>query len=448
MNNFIFDINKCVGCQACVLACSIENKTELPVLWRTVNTFNKFKYSSVPVFQHSLACNHCEEALCMKNCPTLAYSRNEITGAIIHNPEKCLGCKYCTWACPYDAPKFNNKTHIIEKCNFCNPRIEKGLLPACVNLCPTGALNFETENSNISNKSILGFSEIGIKPRIKIIPLRNENPPVLCKSEIDIEKEKNFSLENIISEKKISAKKEIPLIIFTLLASLLTSFYGSKVFGGFSINITEFLILGISGMILSSLHLGRKLRAYRSIFNIKNSWLSREIFFFSAFIFGVAFNEFIFSDNKIISYIVALTGLLALFSIDMVYKVAVQKTKINVNSSSVFLTGILFCGILTQNYFIYLIIMVLKSGLYIYKNYYDFRNSKISFQIILKYFRLILLIIFSLVMVFSESGTLFWISFSAILLSEIIDRIEFYNELQILTPEIQMDIDLKENEIY
>ncbi len=67
----------------------------------------------------------------MKNCPALAYTRDKETGAIIHHAEACIGCKYCTWTCPYDAPKFNEATKIVEKCNFCVDRISDGKQPAC-----------------------------------------------------------------------------------------------------------------------------------------------------------------------------------------------------------------------------------------------------------------------------------------------------------------------------
>ena len=101
----------------------------------------------------------------MENCPALAYTRDKKTGAVILHAEKCIGCKYCTWACPYDAPKFNPKTRIIEKCTFCNHRILDTLKPACANLCPTGALDFIEMPDNIENVDIPGFTEIGINHR-------------------------------------------------------------------------------------------------------------------------------------------------------------------------------------------------------------------------------------------------------------------------------------------
>ena len=82
---FRFDTNKCVGCHACVVACVIENKTDLPLNWREINTFNQFHYPNLAIFHYSLACNHCADAPCMHNCPALAYTRDLLSGAVTHN---------------------------------------------------------------------------------------------------------------------------------------------------------------------------------------------------------------------------------------------------------------------------------------------------------------------------------------------------------------------------
>ncbi|HAN79033.1 MAG TPA: 4Fe-4S ferredoxin, partial [Bacteroidales bacterium] len=77
--SFVFDTNKCVGCHACAVACSIENGGKAQINWREIQTYNRIKHPDLPLFHFSLACNHCEEAPCMKACPALAYSRNSET---------------------------------------------------------------------------------------------------------------------------------------------------------------------------------------------------------------------------------------------------------------------------------------------------------------------------------------------------------------------------------
>jgi len=105
-NGFIFDLNKCVGCHACGVACKIENGKEQHHPWREISTFNSFQHPQLPVFHYSMACNHCEDAPCMISCPALAYSKDDNLNTITFNADKCIGCTYCTWACPYDAPKY------------------------------------------------------------------------------------------------------------------------------------------------------------------------------------------------------------------------------------------------------------------------------------------------------------------------------------------------------
>ena len=139
-NSFVFDPNRCTGCGACQLACSIENQLGPAKSWRRIETFNPRNHPQAPVFHLSLACNHCNEPACMYACPALAYSRDGRTGAVILDENKCIGCKYCSWACPFDAPRFDAARGVMSKCTFCNHRLADGLAPACASLCPTGAL--------------------------------------------------------------------------------------------------------------------------------------------------------------------------------------------------------------------------------------------------------------------------------------------------------------------
>ncbi|MCK5489102.1 MAG: 4Fe-4S binding protein, partial [Gemmatimonadetes bacterium] len=103
---FVFDPNRCTGCQACELACSIENELGPDRSWREVVTFNDASVPGVPRFHLSLACNHCAEPACMHSCPALAYEREASSGAILLDPDRCIGCRYCSWTCPYGAPRF------------------------------------------------------------------------------------------------------------------------------------------------------------------------------------------------------------------------------------------------------------------------------------------------------------------------------------------------------
>jgi anaerobic dimethyl sulfoxide reductase subunit B (iron-sulfur subunit)/Tat-targeted selenate reductase subunit YnfG len=109
-----------------------------------------------------MACNHCDEAWCVKACPVKAISRRA-DGVVRIDGEKCLGCRECEQFCPYRAPVFNELTKKMEKCTMCADRIDDGLAPACATLCPTDALKWglwsEIESQGVS--SIPGVTDTG-----------------------------------------------------------------------------------------------------------------------------------------------------------------------------------------------------------------------------------------------------------------------------------------------
>ena len=228
---FIFDVNKCVGCQACVIACQIENHSVQSEPWRSVSTFNEFNHPLLPLIHLSLACNHCDIPLCLGQCPTRAYTRNESLGTIDHDADRCIGCRYCTWACPYDAPKFIRARGVIEKCTLCKTRIELGQKPNCANLCPTGALDFaDIDEQPIS--AIPGFVDNGLRPGIKIIPLRqartrSEKPTTTLRQEVE---SRHRQMLETGTKSKVSLSQEWPLAIFTILSSILVGVIAASLF--------------------------------------------------------------------------------------------------------------------------------------------------------------------------------------------------------------------------
>lgn len=134
---FIYDQAKCVECRVCQSACKDANNWEEGVEWRRVLVSESRK----DVFM-SMSCNHCENPACKEVCPVNAYSIRDKDGIVIHDADACIGCKYCMYACPYHAPQFSDTTGRISKCHFCYERQDNGESPACVENCPTGALNF------------------------------------------------------------------------------------------------------------------------------------------------------------------------------------------------------------------------------------------------------------------------------------------------------------------
>ena len=88
------------------------------------------------------ACNHCQDPACLKACPVNAITKRASDGIVLIDQEKCIGCRYCIWACPYGAPQWNEGTKKVEKCTMCVDRIDKGLQPACATTCVGKALNY------------------------------------------------------------------------------------------------------------------------------------------------------------------------------------------------------------------------------------------------------------------------------------------------------------------
>ena len=147
---FYFDATQCTGCKACQVAC--KDKWDLPfgVNWRRVAEYTGGSWVKNPdntyeqtVFAYytSIACNHCENPLCVEVCPTQALNQRD-DGIVEIDDSKCIGCRYCEWACPYGAPQFNEDEGVMTKCNLCADYIDEGLPPACVAACPSRALHF------------------------------------------------------------------------------------------------------------------------------------------------------------------------------------------------------------------------------------------------------------------------------------------------------------------
>ena len=174
----VIEIAKCIGCQACTVACKFQNnvpegqfRTKSPVIG-PIGT-----YPDVTLYFGKEACQMCQKAPCVDVCPTKSSHYDE-NGLVVIDPDKCVGCRYCLAACPYDARFINADTEAADKCSFCfEERVSKGLEPACVSTCVGGALSFGDVNdpnskvAKILAKSKAEFkkSELGTQPRIYYI---------------------------------------------------------------------------------------------------------------------------------------------------------------------------------------------------------------------------------------------------------------------------------------
>jgi len=136
----VVDTRRCVGCADCVVACQTENRVPLGHCrdWIVQDTWGSFPELKTEI--RSERCNHCNNSPCVRCCPTGASHIVE-GGIVLVTHNKCIGCKACIAACPYDA-RYVHPDGYIDKCTFCVHRVRAGKNPACVEVCPTHCLTF------------------------------------------------------------------------------------------------------------------------------------------------------------------------------------------------------------------------------------------------------------------------------------------------------------------
>ena len=136
---FVIDQRKCIGCHACTVACKAEHDVPLGVYRTWVKYIERGEFPNSRRYFLVNRCNHCDDAPCVKICPTKAlYKRKD--GIVDFDNSRCIGCKSCMQACPYDALYIDPNNHTAAKCNYCAHRTELGMEPACVVVCPEHAI--------------------------------------------------------------------------------------------------------------------------------------------------------------------------------------------------------------------------------------------------------------------------------------------------------------------
>ncbi len=195
----VIDLKRCIGCYGCQLSCKAENATPPGVFFARVLKREEGSYPNVRHMFLPVLCNHCADPACVAACPTGASFVWEEGGIVDIDADKCVGCRSCMMACPYGNRYFNDKpqhyfeqgptpyeakqgaqhqTGVVMKCNFCRPRVQQGLAPACVANCPTVARIFgdlDDPNSEVSRliRERGGFPlhpELGTGPSVYYLP--------------------------------------------------------------------------------------------------------------------------------------------------------------------------------------------------------------------------------------------------------------------------------------
>jgi Fe-S-cluster-containing dehydrogenase component/formate-dependent nitrite reductase membrane component NrfD len=164
---FIIDNRKCIGCHACTTACKSEHLVPVGVNRTWVKQVEKGEFPHTRRLFSVMRCNHCTNAPCVEICPVEAlFFRDD--GIVDFDKNRCIGCKSCMQACPYDALYIDPENHTAAKCNYCAHRIDLGLEPACVNVCPEHAIisgDMDDPESEISR--LLGREQVSVRKASK-----------------------------------------------------------------------------------------------------------------------------------------------------------------------------------------------------------------------------------------------------------------------------------------
>ncbi len=180
---FYVDTTACSGCKACQVACKDKHDLEVGRLWRRVATIEGGDWvrngaawtTTAFAYSVSLACMHCEQPACVDACPTRAMQKRE-DGSVVIAADRCIGCRYCEWVCPYGAPRYDARAGRMTKCDLCADERQAGRPPACVAACPMRALEVgelrELEaRHGTSGRNMYPLPDPGItRPSIVITP--------------------------------------------------------------------------------------------------------------------------------------------------------------------------------------------------------------------------------------------------------------------------------------
>jgi anaerobic dimethyl sulfoxide reductase subunit B (iron-sulfur subunit) len=343
---FYFDSKACSGCKACQIACKDKHNLEQSRSWRNVYEIVGGSWeqagdtwiTDVFAYHLSVACNHCENPICAEVCPGQVISKRN-DGIVLLDVDNCLGCGYCSWACPYSALDYDDAAGCMTKCTFCVDRIDAGLPPECVAACPMRVLDYGshlelTARYGSTNGSYpLPEPEL-TEPQLLVTPheAAQQTPQETTEVEPNIQQD----------------MKEWPLILFTLLSQLaagaflvlvtLDTFFNQPTMLTSNQWLSKQAVFGITivmitSMLISFLHLGTPQKAYHAISNLKTSWLSREVFF------GIVFSGLLVllssllllgsrpaSIFTVIAWTAALAGVLFLYCMSRVYMLRTVST--------------------------------------------------------------------------------------------------------------------------
>jgi formate dehydrogenase iron-sulfur subunit len=280
---FHFDMTKCIGCRSCEVACNEQNGNPADIKWRRVGELEGGVYPHVSRTYLSMGCNHCLSADCLRGCPVNAYSKDPLTGIVLHSADACIGCQYCVWNCPYSVPQFNPERGVVGKCDMCRERLLDGREPACVNACPEDAIQIEIVNKIAWSEDFSLAESPGMPAAGQTISTTRITLPqstVAEKTWLDRVDTGNIALEH--------AHPSLVLMTTAMQAcfGLLCGLVAGRTLN--AMTLLFLLLLTVVALNVSVFHLGRPAYAWRALKMWRRSWLSREVLCFTLFFGFVA----------------------------------------------------------------------------------------------------------------------------------------------------------------
>jgi len=155
------DVEKCLACRSCEIACAVEHSEskDLKTALKEKKSLPRVKVDGDASISVPLQCRHCEDAPCVKICPTKALKKTD-DSMVLLDEGKCIGCKWCIVVCPFGVMRIDSRKKVVLKCDLCVERLKKDQLPACVSACPTKALEFKTPGEAEAKKRKKYLAEV------------------------------------------------------------------------------------------------------------------------------------------------------------------------------------------------------------------------------------------------------------------------------------------------
>jgi len=385
-HGFFLNADNCIGCHACEAACSEKNDNPAHIAFRSVGYVEGGTYPDYQRLNISMACNHCDDPVCLTGCPTRAYTKFTEYGAVLQDPDICFGCGYCTWVCPYNAPQLDPVKGEVSKCNMCVDRLEVGLKPSCVSACLGNALDFGVIE-NIPEKRDQAIAEI---PGFPTTDITNPNIRFQQKKQTHIEMTRPDSMavkyhkddsagkyKPVVDEKmgkekhwnlrKLLTSHESAHVIFTLFTQATVGAFlmliigsaiglpGFSLLQGYAIHmslVATIFVLSTIGLFKLNMHLGKPHRFYRGFNNLRLSPVSREIAGVSMFYTGLLGYAFfaLFDISMlnliadIFAYLAVVSGPIGLYFMYKLYRIPARPFWNHLQTGTAFLGSMLSFG--------------------------------------------------------------------------------------------------------